>query len=185
MTEYPKTSDKTLLRKELLAKRKELSEAYRRNAGESIQQQILSSPEYAAARSLFVYMSMPGEPPTERIIRRALSDGKEVYVPKCVGGELFAVRIRSTEEMQPGTMGILEPTCCAETKSADEFDLILVPCVSVSSDGRRLGHGGGYYDRFLARERSNTLCLCFKHMLCKDIPVEETDVRIARVISEK
>ncbi len=185
MTEYPKTSDKTLLRKELLAKRKELSEEYRRAAGKSIQEQVLSSPEYAAARSLFVYVSMPGEPPTECIICRALADGKEVYVPKCVDGEMFAVRIHSTEEMQPGTMGIPEPTCCAETKSADEFDLILVPCVSVSSDGCRLGHGGGYYDRFLTRERSNTLCLCFKHMLCENIPMEENDVRITRVISEK
>ena len=177
--------DKKQLRKELLAKRKELPEEYRRTAGESIQVQILSSPEYAAARSLFVYVSLPCEPPTEHIICTALADGKEVYVPKCIGGEMLAVRIYSTEEMQPGTMGIPEPTCCAEMKSADEFDLILVPCVSVSSDGRRLGYGGGYYDRFLAQEQSNALCLCFGHMLCEDIPVEETDVRITRVISEK
>lgn len=184
MTEYPKTSDKTLLRKELLAKRKELSEEYRRTAGESIQEQVLSSPEYAAARSLFVYVSMPGEPPTERIIRSALSDGKEVYVPRCVGGEMLAVRIRCLDCLLPGPYGIPEPEDCAVSKTADELDLILVPCVSVSEDGRRLGHGGGYYDRFLARERENAICLCFRRMLCADIPADPTDVRIPRVITD-
>ena len=176
--------EKKQLRKELLAKRAELPEEYRRIAGENIQEQILSSPEYTAARSLFVYVSMPGEPSTERIIRQAIKDGKEVYVPRCVGREMFAVRIRDLNGLRPGPYGIPEPEDCTESKAADELDLILVPCVSVSSDGRRLGHGGGYYDRFLARERSNTLCLCFRRMLCADIPVMESDVIIPRVITE-
>ncbi len=179
------TERKKQLRKELLAKRKELPEEYRRAAGESIQEQVLSSPEYAAARSLFVYVSMPGEPPTERIIRRALADGKEVYVPKCVEKEMLALRIAGTDELRPGPMGIPEPVDCVETKTADGLDLILVPCISISEDGSRLGHGGGYYDRFLARERSSAVCLCFRRMLCADIPAESTDVRIPRVITEK
>ena len=177
-------TEKKHLRKGLLAKRRELPDEYRRAAGESIQEQVLSSPEYAASRSLFVYVSMPGEPPTDRIIRQALSDGKEVFVPKCVGREMLAVRIDSPDELRPGTMGIPEPEDCAKTKTAGELELILVPCVSASEDGRRLGHGGGYYDRFLARERRNAVCLCFRRMLCTDIPVEENDVRIPRVITD-
>lgn len=177
-------TEKKHLRKEMLAKRGKLPEEYRRTAGESIQEQVLSSPEYAAARSLFVYVSMPGEPPTERILRCALADGKEVYVPKCVGKEMLAVRIRRLDSLHPGSYGIPEPEDSAETKTASELDLILVPCVSASEDGRRLGHGGGYYDRFLARERGSAVCLCFRRMLCEDIPVEETDVRIPRVITD-
>ena len=184
MEQSPIKNEKKLLRKELLAKRKELPEEYRRAAGESIQEQVLSSPEYAEARSLFVYVSMPGEPSTERIIRQALADGKEVYVPKCVGKEMLAVRIGGTDELRPGTMGIPEPADCAETKTAGYLDLILVPCVSASEDGRRLGHGGGCYDRFLAGEHGSAVCLCFRRLLCADIPVDENDVRIPRVITD-
>ena len=141
------------LRKVLLTRQKGLPEAYVSEAGDAIQARVLALPEYAAARKIFLYVSLPREPGTDRILRHALANGKEVYVPKCVRREMLAVRIRGREELTPGTLGIPEPRAIQETCAAADFDLILVPCVSAWRDGRRLGHGGGYYDRYLPRCR--------------------------------
>ncbi len=175
---------KNRLRRELLIKRRSLPEDYICAAGNDIAECLLASSMYAEARSIFVYVSVPGEPPTDRIIIRALSEGREVYVPKCSGGDMFAVRIKSHGDLRPGNMGIPEPEDISETKTADELGLIIVPCIAASEDGRRLGHGGGYYDRFLFRERENAVCLCFRKMLCRDIPEGEFDVRIRHILTE-
>ena len=175
---------KKRLRAELLERRKALTEGYLREAGESIQARLLSSERYASAESLFVYVSMPQEPSTARIISRALADGKSVYVPKCEGKTMLAVRISSMDELKPGKLGIPEPERADDTQTADELGLIIAPCVAASTDGRRLGHGGGYYDRFLRHERENAVCLCLGQLLCDDIPVDENDVRIKHIISE-
>ena len=176
---------KKQLRKRISALLKALPEDYRAAAGDSIQDRVLASQTYRDAGRIFLYLHMPTEPDTGRIIHAALSDGKAVYVPKCVSRtEMLAVRIRSTDELAPGAYGILEPRDCSETIEPDALDLILVPCVSASKDGKRLGHGAGYYDRFLIGNADKTICLCFAKALCADIPMEENDVFMHRVISE-
>ncbi len=177
---------KKQLRKEIRARVNALSGAQRRAAGDSIQDQVLLSEEYRGADSVFLYIAMPMEPDTGRIIARALSDGKRVYVPKCIGKtEMLAVRIRSVEDLKPGAYGIPEPQDLSETAEPNAFDLILVPCVSASEDGKRLGHGAGYYDRFLKGNAEKTVCLCFKEALCNAIPTDENDVRMHRVITDE
>lgn len=174
---------KKVLRKAVMARVKLLPGAYRAAASESIAAQVLASDEYRAAQRIFLYIGMPTEPDTAAIIRQALSDGKDVYVPKCVSKtEMLAVRIRSTDDLAPGAYGIPEPVDCSETIGPDAIDLILVPCVSAWKDGRRLGHGAGYYDRFLMGNADKTICLCFRKALSPDIPTDENDVRMHRVI---
>ena len=118
-----------------------------------------------------------------RLASEAIKDGKDVYVPKCVSKtEMLAVRIESTDDLAPGAYGIPEPVDCSETIGPDDIDLILVPCVSAWTDDRRLGHGAGYYDRFLKGNADKTLCLCFRKALSPDIPMDENDVLMRRVI---
>lgn len=174
---------KKALRKSVTTRVKLLPGAYRAAASRSIAEQVLTSEEYRAAKRIFLYIGMPTEPDTAGIIEAALSDGKDVYVPKCISRtEMLAVRIKSTADLVPGAYGIPEPTDLSETIGPDAIDLILVPCVSAWTDGRRLGHGAGYYDRFLAGNADKTLCLCFCKALSPDIPTDENDVRMHRVI---
>ena len=178
------TVQKKLLRQELRKRQAELSPSYIREAGDRIQKAVLASALYREADSLFLYISMPSEPPTGILLRWALADGKRVYVPKCVGKEMLAVRLRNPKALRPGYIGIPEPAEIEETASEPELNLILVPCLAASPDGRRLGHGAGYYDRFLGTRREGTLCLCFREMLCPEIPMEDTDVFMSHLVTE-
>ena len=175
---------KKALRGEVRARQREMTEAYARSAGDRIQERILASAGYREAGSVLLYLHTALEPATDRILRQALADGKRVYVPKCVGREMLAVRFNGTEGLRPGAFGIPEPETWAETATADALDLILVPCLAASPDGRRLGHGGGYYDRFLAGKRGKTVCLCFRRMMMENIPMGEQDIWMDEVVTE-
>ncbi len=183
MDETELREQKKRLRKAIAARLKTLPSAYRTAASESICREVLAAPEYARAERIFLFVSMPTEPDTLPIIRQALRDGKQVYVPKCISkAEMLAVRIHGLSDLQPGAYGILEPQDCSETIAVDDLDLILVPCVSAWTDGRRLGHGAGYYDRFLCGNAEKTICLCFRAAMDPDIPTDENDVRMRCVI---
>ena len=176
---------KKQIRREVTARLRAMSEAERAAASERIQRRVLGTEEYRSAQTLLLYLHMPTEPDTDAIIRQALKDGKAVYVPKCVSKtEMIAVRIRSFSDLAPGAYGILEPIDCSETVEPDALDCILVPCVAASEDGRRLGHGAGYYDRFLEGNADKTVCVCFSAALREDIPMGENDLCMHRVITE-
>lgn len=176
---------KKQLRRRMREQMRSLPADYVRAAGEDIQKQILTSARYREAGSIFLFVSMPKETPTDRILRQALADGKKVCVPKCSAKEMQAVRIRDLKHLYPGMLGILEPSDCSETMAAEELDLILVPCLAAAPDGRRLGHGGGYYDRFLEGHTENAVCLCFRRMFCDEIPMDRYDVLMPCVVSER
>ena len=63
------------------------------------------------------------------------------------------------------------------------IDLVIVPGVAFTADGRRLGHGKGYYDRFLVGTTAHTVGACFAEQLVDELPVEPHDVRLDRVLS--
>ena len=176
---------KAALHKQMRLRQRALSEEYISRANAAIQDAVLASPRYREANRIFMYLHTPKEPATDRIVARALADGKAVYVPKCIGKhEMLAVRIRDLTDLEPGAYGIPEPRTCCETITAAEADLILTPCLAATRDGKRLGHGAGYYDRFLEGYGEKTMCLCFSELLCEDIPVTDLDVRMAEVITE-
>jgi len=178
---------KRLLRARMRATLQALPEEYIRAAGKIITERVLSLPRVADASSVFVYVSRPKEPDTLAQIRWALSRGKRVYVPRCLGeGHMAAVRIMGLDDLKPGYMGILEPELSAEQAAPDAPDVIVVPCLSADRHGGRLGWGGGYYDRFLKRKgHALTVCPCFERMLLEDIPKEPFDVDVDLVISER
>ena len=174
------------LRRQCRERSAALTEAYRRDADMAIREAVLNAERWRRAEAVFVYVSMWAEPDTRTLIEDALSAGKTVYVPLCCPDRTMkAVRIRGLDELHPGTLGIPEPPEDGESAAPGELDLALVPCMSVTRSGARLGHGAGYYDRFLALHRCPALCLCYEAMLCDEIPLDEYDVRMDAVVTEK
>ena len=180
------SDEKKALRRAIRQRAAALTPEYRADADAAIRQAILNSEDWRSAGTVFVYVSMWAEPDTRALLVDALAAGKAVYVPLCRADRtLDAVRIRSLEELRPGMQGIPEPPEDGERAGETAIELALVPCMSVTRDGRRLGHGAGYYDRFLALHPCRTLCPCYEALLCGAIPTDEHDVRMDAVVTER
>lgn len=146
---------------------------------------LLADPAYRAANTVFCYVATAQEPDTRAILADALDSGKVLCVPKCVGkGIMKAVRIFSQKDLRPGKYGIPEPADGLPEVAPEDIDLAVVPCLAASPDGRRIGHGAGYYDRFLSPVKAKRICLCFKALLRDDIPMDAHDLLMDKVISE-
>ena len=174
------------LRKIAKAKQAEIGEAERAAASMAMTALLLESPLFASAKTVFSYVSMPGEADTGAIINAALSAGKTVCVPRCASdGTMDAVPVTSLSELKPGAYGISEPGADAVPLDPRFIDLVIVPCLMAGRNGERLGHGAGYYDRFLASCPGKTVCLCFDKMLTGGIPMDRYDVYMRYVLTER
>ena len=160
-----------------------LSVEYIQNASKLIQQKIIDTEEFRNSRKIFCYVSVSKEVSTSEILSEALIS-KKVYVPKCLDRkEMKAARIHSLDNLVTGKYSIPEPADVEETEY--EFDLIIVPCICAGKNGERMGHGAGFYDRFLSHSKGKTLCLCFEERIIDDIEMNSHDVFMDEVITEE
>ena len=136
-------------------------------------------PEYAAARSVMAFIGMKGEPDTEPLAARLAVEGKRLLVPRVEGGRLVVVAAEGP--MAVSAFGVSEPQGPAIEPS--EIDFVVVPGLAFTPDGRRLGYGGGFYDRFLPTVAAPNAGVCFTEQLLDEIPTEPHDIRVQRVIS--
>lgn len=163
-----------------------LDSGYKRNADEAISRHLLALPEFQAAEHIFCYVGTAYEINTQPILREILAAGKQLSVPRCVdGGRMELRQITDLSALKPGTVGILEPTDTAPLTDADNIDFAILPCLTCNHAGQRLGHGGGYYDRFLSHYRGGTVLLCRELLIRDEIPVEPHDYPIPWVLTER
>ena len=177
---------KKQMRSELLKLSIQLDPVYTRQADRQIRGHLLSLPEYKSAGTIFCFVGTAGEINTSPFLAQALADGKRVAVPLCTGRRTMQARqIRSLDDLHPGFSGIPEPDRNAPVIEPDQIDLAVIPCVSCSHDGSRLGHGGGYYDvYFNTRQKMHTVLICREAMVRNNIPEEPHDRTFRTVITE-
>ena len=152
---------------------------------------LMALPEYQHAETVMFYVDVRSEVRTRSALEAALDSGKRIVVPYCAGDDLGLFHLEAMDELEIRTFGILEPCdrlrALPEKKvNATELDLILVPGVAFDRRGGRLGHGRGYYDRLLRDARLDTplVALAFECQLFPEIPTEEHDVFMDKVITE-
>lgn len=178
-------NEKKCLRQAYRARGAALTTDYRAAADRAICAAVQDSDAWKKAGGVFAFVGMWAEPETRPLLEAALREGKRLYLPRCFpDGIMQAVRVQSLDALSPGAYGIPEPPANAETAQRGDFTLALVPCVTATRDGARLGHGAGYYDRFLPRYPSTTMCLCYGKMLADDLPTDENDVLMDHVVTE-
>lgn len=181
-------ANKVGLREELTARRKALTPDQIDAKGLKVQARFLASPYYQAAHTVALYAPIRGEVPTRDILIAALQDGKRVCYPLShVHGRILSFRaITSETELEPGRLGVREPTDASELVAVEDIQLFVVPGLGFAPDGKRLGRGGGYYDATLraAAERSRRVGLSFNEQLVEAVPTTDDDVDMDLVVTE-
>lgn len=154
-----------------------LSDEYKEISSRKIFNKIINSKEYKQAKVIFVYVSMNDEVDTRKLIKYALNDNKIVAVPICISKTLMQARkIQNLDELKVGFGGILEPIDSKEIIRKEDIDFSIIPCISATLEGYRLGYGGGYYDRYFS-DGGNGAILCRKKMLSKNLPIDDWDIK--------
>jgi 5-formyltetrahydrofolate cyclo-ligase len=115
-------------------------------------------------------------------MQEALSDGKEIFLPKVIEKNIEFRKIVNFNSLEHGTFDIMEPR--DECLVDNNLDILLVPTVGISPKGVRLGYGHGFYDRFLAKHKIETISLTLEKQIIKNIPHSDHDVIIDWIVTE-
>ena len=193
------TLSRVEMRRSAIERRRNIDPEKRREMDLDIYRECISQQAYTWAEYLLCYVNYNDETDTHRLIRKAIQDGKNVYVPKVIDpadGEMEFYHIGSLVETEKGYHGIPEPVMTSKNSFETVYSkmnwsergrvLIIVPGVAFDYKLGRLGYGRGFYDRYLsAHPDAVSIGICYDCQLMKDveIPVNEHDVRIRFLIT--
>ena len=179
------SQQKTETRKMLKIARANIPETSRLDYSNSITKQVLKLDEIKNAGTIFIYISYATEVHTHELIKALLGAGKTLAVPKIVDSDFMeAESFSSWEDLLPGELGILTPA--TSKPCSGPFDAALTPGLGFTLSGHRMGFGRGYYDKWFAQNKVNhKIALAYEAQLVEDIPVEDTDVPMEKIVTEK
>jgi 5-formyltetrahydrofolate cyclo-ligase len=170
---------KELVRVDIVATRTAMPSSSRVAAAAALTDILLSVPEVTTARTVAAYVSMATEPDTAALLATLRSRGTTVLLPVLRPDfDLDWAAYAGVHALAAGRNGLREPS--DERLGVDaitEADVVLVPALAVDRAGRRLGRGGGSYDRVLARLSADafTCALLYDGELRDELPVEPHD----------
>ena len=173
---------KKALRREMLCRRRSIDAPLAERAALQIRSSLL---EMRIASPVAVYLSSDGEVDLDNLICDLLRSGAKVVSPRWNGREyeLSEIVSLSPSGLREGPHGIREP---AERKIVDPEDVStwLVPGLAFTISGKRLGYGGGWYDRLLSRASSGSRKIGVAHgfQIVDDLPAEPHDVSMSEVV---
>ena len=174
--------DKKELRKAIREQKRAMTEAEIVAASERLGELFLSCEQYQKAKTIYGYLPYNQEVRTVPMLEQAMKDGKRVAVPKCYGEEMKFIYMDDLSKVEKGYANIPEPIADAPVAD-DPTALVLMPGLAFTTDGKRMGYGGGFYDKFLAAEPEHpTVALCYAFQMVEDLPTEEYDIPVDCVL---
>jgi 5-formyltetrahydrofolate cyclo-ligase len=176
------------VRVRVLAERDAMPEAARARASAVVAARLRSLPEIDAARAVLAFWSFGSELSTAGLIASLDADGVAVALPRIVDRELEARRYRPGDALDRTSFGAYEPSN-GRALDPSTIDAIVVPGVAFDRDGRRVGYGGGFYDRFLPTTRPDAIRVgvAFDLQLAPPgemLPAGSFDLRVDAVVTE-
>ena len=174
------SEQKAALRKRLRSMRRALTAEQIEEASLALCARVVGLSEFTTAATILSYIPAKGEIDVRYINRIAQEMGKTVAYPLCIeDGGLRLLVPNGDGALRPGSYGIPEPVPeLSKELRAEDIDLIIVPAVAFTADCRRLGQGGGYYDRLLMRAGAVTVGVGYDFQLLEDLPTEPHDRRL-------
>lgn len=185
---------KQILRQKIRDMLKVMSNEDRINQSKIVSNYLLNHPKYQSSRAISVYVNMKNEISTREIMRHAFDVKKLVFIPRYSPTSMVMVRIYSLDDLDSLPMtkwNIRQPDLDDTSReiATNDIDLIIVPGLGFSLDGARLGHGKGYYDRYLNSLNGSfyTIGLAFRQQIVENnsIPINSNDVRVQEVLVSK
>lgn len=174
--------DKNELRSMIRAKKRAMTPEEISQRSTALAQKLFASPLYRQAETIYGYLPYNQEVRTVPMLEQALRDGKRVAVPKCYGDEMKFIYLEDLSQVERGYAGIPEPIADGPIGD-DPHALVLMPGLAFDPQGHRIGYGGGFYDKFLAREPEHpTLALCYEFQMLPHLETEAFDIPVDCVL---
>jgi 5-formyltetrahydrofolate cyclo-ligase len=151
-------------------------------ASEKIHKKLRKNQIFHDAKKIGAYYPIGSEVLTQNIMQEILSIGKELYLPKMIEDEIEFRKITDFSCLEKGNFDIMEPK--DDCPVDNNLDLLLVPTVGISQDGVRLGYGHGFYDKFLSKNKIETISLILEKQVIKKIPRSDHDVIMNWILTE-
>lgn len=160
-----------------------------RESDDSIVASVLSLKSWPTASTVMLFAPLPGEPDIQPLISSATN--KRICLPRLNSSthSMDPVTITSWEtDLRPSPIGksLLEPRPDLPIVPLAHLDIVLVPALAFDLQGNRLGRGGGYYDRFLARLPSRVLRvgICLDRLVVERLPTDAHDQPVDIILTE-
>jgi len=175
-------------RKRSLEARRGLSADERRAFSEAICRRLQELPEAKEAKAVFSYLAAWDEADMSLFHSFLKEKGAAAAFPVSYrGGIMEAFRPEDETAVEEGCFGIKSPVPGrSEKMEPEDFDLVIVPCVAFDEDKNRLGHGGGYYDRYLPRcTNARFVCVAFEAQRISGLCTGRYDVKMDKIVTER
>ena len=183
--------DKDYVRKIMLRRRNVLSFNEVNDLSNKIETNLFSWEKFLSCNHILYYLSFGNEVRTDAMIVRSLSLGKKVYVPRILKSaeklEIFEIK-NLEEKFVLNSLGIREPCGAAfRTVSPFKIDAVVSPGLAFDSSGRRIGFGGGYYDKLFLElpDKSLRIGVAYDFQRVESLHQDPWDNKVHRVITEK
>jgi len=180
------------IRKRIIALREQFTPDARTACSEAISARIANLEIYRQAATILGYMNFGAEFASELWIRQVLANGKRLALPRVNRhtNQLDLYWVDDLEnQLEPGLWGIREPVVerCERLATLNEVEFALLPGVAFSRNGARLGYGGGFYDKLLARmaHKPALVAAAFALQIVEQIPQDATDMKVEWIITEQ
>ncbi len=179
---------KSAIREAMRARLSILSESERLAAATTIVENLVTHPFFLQSQHIACYFSTASECDTTLIIQAIWQAQKSCYLPALNKQKLHFVEYHPDSVLLPNQYGIPEPRD-VPSKSLHQLDLVIMPLAAFDRAGRRLGQGGGYYDRTFAFRQSDSnppylLGLAFSVQEVDALISDPWDVNLDGVITE-
>ncbi|XP_023933933.2 5-formyltetrahydrofolate cyclo-ligase [Bicyclus anynana] len=182
---------KLLLREKVATRIAQLSTEEKKRQSEIVYDKIINHPYYKSAQRIAIFMNTDQEIDTMPIIAHIKGRSAVAFVPQYAGGVMKMLRLEQDDEktMPLTRHGIQQHSKDQQREDALEkgLDLIIAPGVAFSRSGGRVGHGGGYYDKYITKLRATPkppkiIAVAFDCQVMDEVPMNDQDQRIDGVI---
>lgn len=177
---------KSELRKEMKAYRAGLDRKQKQQMDHAIWTHFFELQKVQEAQHFFVYASFGTEIDTLSLMEKLWKAGKRVYAPRVNGKEMDFYEITSMQDLKKGYREILEPVeQLVPVRGLS--GVMIMPGLAFDRKGHRIGYGGGFYDRYIARQKNDCykIAVAYQKQVWPFIATQEYDQTADCIVTEQ